>query len=70
MKTGPEGPVPDRRRKGAPASSASADRSPDGAEMLAMTKLRSTVGFTPSGRVTSLMWMTSPISRPVRSTVM
>ena len=52
------------------ASSLSDERRPEGAAMFAMTKLRSMVGLTPLGSTTSLIWIESPISRPVRSTVM
>ena len=55
----------------AAASSASAARRPEGAEMLAITKSRSLiVGVTPLGSSTSEMWITAPKFLPVRSTVM
>ena len=51
------------------SSSLSEDLKLEGAEILAITKSRSIVGFAPSGSVTDEMEITSPISRPVRSTV-
>ena len=50
-------------------ASASSEIRPAGAATLAMTKLRVVVGRAPSGRMASLMWITSPITLPVRSTV-
>ena len=53
----------------ASSSSLSEDLKLEGAEILAITKSRSILAFAPSGMVTDEIEITSPISKPSRSTV-
>ncbi len=69
---GPEGPPRDGMcpvPQAVAVSSSTATR-PAGAATLAITKFRAIVALVPSGSTTSSMWITSPITLPVRSTVM